>query len=104
MNRIDEIFRQKVGEGIDKLLTERKNRPKAPEGRRYVRDWYDRMSEKSVLNTDYFMKHIPAIWAKKSNLPSEERKIINYVCANANIEALQQVQIEESETQKQSTK
>ena len=104
MSRLDELFKNNVTEGLIQISKNRRNRPAAPEGRRYVRDWYDRMSEKSALKTDYFMQHIPAIWAKSSNLPSEERKVINHVCINAYMKALQQVQIEEAATLKQQSK
>jgi hypothetical protein len=97
MSRLDELFKINVSEGIEQLHKDRKERPEAPKGKHYVRNWYDRMSEKSTLSTDYFIKHIHDIWAKKSNLPSEERKIINYVCATAYLKALQQFSIEESE-------
>lgn len=72
-----------VADEIDFIKQQRKLRPQAPQGKRYVRDWYDRMVEQSLFNSHFFISNIIDIWLKKSNLSSEFRKVINVVCTTA---------------------
>lgn len=72
-----------VCEEIDEIHRQRKLRPHPPQGKRYLRDWYDRMSEQSVLHSTFFISNITDIWLKKSNLSAEFRNVVNYVCTNA---------------------
>lgn len=82
---IDEIisnikFIQLVEKNYRELRKQRENRKPAPAGMHYKRDWYDRMTDAGHLNYDFFLKNIKSIWEKKSELPSETRKIIKFIC------------------------
>lgn len=76
-------FQNYVKSEFTKFVEKRKNRVDAPDGMKYRRDWYDRMSDAGILSADYFIKNIGLIWEHKSNLNSEFRNIIKYVCGIA---------------------
>jgi hypothetical protein len=76
----DKDFIEKVKLEIDKIVTAHKHRPSPPQGKRYLRTWQDRMIDESILNHEFFIKHIVFIWQKKSTLNSEFRSIIKQVC------------------------
>jgi hypothetical protein len=76
----DHIFMGFVQTSVSELIKNRYNRPAAPKGKKYKRDWYDRMSEQGNVNYVFFIKNIENIWLKKSSLSSQERYIIQYVC------------------------
>lgn len=75
---VDKVFIECFKLEIAKLKSERHNRPIAKQGFHYKRDWYDRMSEQSEFHYDFFIKHLPDIIEKKSNIPSEKRNVILY--------------------------
>ena len=77
MKRIDGVFREKVTEEINSLLAGMQKKPKITEVKRYVRNWYYGYN----LNV---------------SLTGEQEEIINHVCANAYMRALEQVEIEEA--------
>lgn len=79
----DQIFLHKVSEHLETAVAARLKRPEPKPGYRYVRDWYDRMSDSRHLHREYFASNIEAVWNKRSNLNSEERRIINDVCTRA---------------------
>jgi hypothetical protein len=88
---IDEIvndyyFTKQVQINIDELRIQRQKRVAKP-GYYFKRDWYDRLREQNNLTGEYFVKHIPDIWRKKSNLPSAIRVVIKYVCDKALFES-----------------
>lgn len=74
----DKVFIECFKLEITKLKSERANRDKPKEGFHYKRDWYDRMSEQSEFHYDFFIKHLPDIIEKKSNISSEKRNVILY--------------------------
>lgn len=76
----DPQFVKFVTEGIAELRRKRHNRPDPKPGFRYVRDWYDRMSEAGQMHISFFIDNIEDIWNKRSNLSSEVRSIIKQVC------------------------
>ena len=79
----DPYFIKIVNENVANLVHDRVNRPQPKKGYYYKRDWYDRMAEQSIVNSRFFLANIPGIWVKKSNLSSEIRNVIKYVCDNA---------------------
>jgi hypothetical protein len=79
----DEVFKQYVEIELEKLKKKRRIRPEPKPGWRYKRDWYDRYIGKDVLNSKFFLSNIKSIWEKKSDLSSELRGIISYVCSLA---------------------
>lgn len=79
----DPYFIEFVKDGISELRKNRNERPEPKQGFRYKRDWYDRMTQYSIFNTDYFIQNIESIWLKKSSLSSEIRHVIQYVCDKA---------------------
>jgi hypothetical protein len=81
----DEYFIQCVVDIISELREKRYKREKPKAGYRYARDWYDRMSESHTFTREYFINNIMDIWNKKSNLSSEVRSVIKYVCDKAAI-------------------
>ena len=83
----DKIFIDAVTKNLIKLIQERSSRKPAPKGMRYKRDWYDKFGHK--LDLVFCLQNIEAIWMKKSNLPSLERQVIQYVCDKAYRETMQ---------------
>ena len=79
----DRYFIEMVQDQIREIKKRRNLRPLPKRGMRYKRDWYDRMFEGNMINANYFIKNIEAIWNKKSLLSSEIRNIINYYCDKA---------------------
>lgn len=75
------MFRDTLRQNIVDLKTERRNRPQPKPGFKYRRDWYDRHG--NDLTFDYCIKHIPDIVAKRSSIPSEFRRIIEYLFAKS---------------------
>ena len=76
----DMYFVEMVNNQIHEIHQQRRLRPLPKEGMRYTRNWYDRMNEDNMLNSNYFIKNIEAIWNKKSLLSSEIRNVINHYC------------------------
>jgi hypothetical protein len=94
-NTIEEVitnsfFIQCVKDSIKSMIEKCIARPKPKPGYYYKKDWYERMSEQNILNADFFIKSIPAIWCKKSTLSSEIREVILTVCNKALIETIDQ--------------
>lgn len=89
-----------LSSNISDLHRQRRLRPQPKAGYYYKRDWYDLMSEQSVLDADYFLKHIVDIWMKKSNLSSVFRNVILAVCNKS----LREYLIKESEKVKEESK
>ena len=79
----DAYFFQYIDKSIASIKKNRNNRKPAGEGRRYKRDWYDRLYEADQLNAQYFIEQIPAIWNRRSLLGSNIRSIIEEVCNDA---------------------
>lgn len=84
----DPIFIKQVEINFKALVNQRKNRPEAPVGKRYIRNWYDRMSSEGLLHKETFINNISDIWQKKSQLSSEIRSVIKFVCDRALFETL----------------
>ena len=84
----DEYFFDFAKKNLYEVLKKRRDRPSPPQGMHYKRDWYDRMSDAGNLNITFFLTHIESIWLKKSNLNSEFRNIIQFVCDNAYIQTV----------------
>lgn len=76
----DPKFKGYLQEEITNLKKIRTERPPAPAGYHYARDWYDRMTEQFMLNADFFSKNICDIWMKQSNLNREFRSVILETC------------------------
>jgi len=76
----DPLFQKNVDKSLSELISQLKRRPEPKPGYHYKRDWYDRMYSENALNSLFFLKNIQQIWAKKSNLNSEYRAIIQHVC------------------------
>jgi hypothetical protein len=76
----DQHFIDRVNKNLTKLIGSRENRPDPKPGHRYIRDWYDRMTEAGQVTPEFFLENILAIWGKKSNLSSSIRSVIKYVC------------------------
>jgi hypothetical protein len=79
----DRQFVRYVQDEISELRSERYDRKPAAPGYRYKRDWFDKMTSANTFNQTYFCKHIADIWDKKSELSSDVRKVILYVCDRA---------------------
>lgn len=79
----DKVFQRKVADEIYELRKKRNERPDAKPGFRYRRDWYDQMTDAGTFNREYFLENIANIWAKKSSITSNTRRVIEYVCNNA---------------------
>lgn len=79
----DDLFKIEVSKALRFIVEKRRSRPAAKEGFRYKRDWYHRMFAKNQLTERFFLENIGDIWLKKSNLNSETRGIIKYVCQMA---------------------
>ena len=91
---IDEIindyyFIDFVYETLDKLRKDRLDRKSPLAGFHYIRDWFDRMSDLHMVKASFFIKNIKSIWNKESQLSSEVRQVIKYVCDNALIKTLE---------------
>lgn len=92
----DEYFQMFLDKNIDKLRSERNNRPPTKPGFRYKRDWYDRMCDDNNFNIRFFINNITDIWIKKSSLSSEIRSVIEFICNKS----LQQTYQKYNETKK----
>ena len=68
---------------ISELKLKRYGRPKPKQGFHYKRDWYDRMSSNNTFNANFFVENIKDVWSKKSNLGSEFRNVIIFICGTA---------------------
>ena len=79
----DPQFVKFVNDGLNELCKKRSSRPEPKPGYRYVRDWYDRMTEARQLKASFFLANIEDIWNKRSNLNRETRQIIQHVCDTA---------------------
>jgi hypothetical protein len=78
----DKVFKKLLAKKIEGLITDRVNR-KAPEnGRRFKRDFYDRIGLEN-FNLEYFLKNMPDVWNKTSQLGREERRVIQFVCTES---------------------
>lgn len=89
----DSVFIKYVNQNINELKANRRTRPEPKAGFRYTRDWYDRMNDKEIFNALFFISNYESIVYKKSNLSSEFRGVISYVCNKS----LQQMIIEYNE-------
>lgn len=76
----DPQFVKFVNDGLNELCKKRSSRPEPKPGYRYVRDWYDRMTDARQLKASFFLANIEDIWNKQSNLNRETRQIIQHVC------------------------
>lgn len=75
-----DVFINYVKNNISELVKGRKIRVNAPSGFYYKRDWFDIMYDNRQLTSAFFLQNIKDIWYKKSNLSSNIRKVIKYVC------------------------
>lgn len=85
----DEFFNKAINSNISTLLSNRNNRKSAPEGMKYKRDWYDRLQSEGNSNHKFFIENIEQVASKNNNLPSEIRKVINYVFEKSLTETFQ---------------
>ena len=76
----DLLFQRVLSKEIQALHDKRLMRGIPPNGARYKRNWYDRMSDEGTLTSRFFLSELEAIWNKQSSLNSESRKVIAYVC------------------------
>jgi hypothetical protein len=90
----DDVFLRNVKHNLNALTSRRRMRPSAPEGYRYKRDWYDRMSS-DQLTVKFFTDNVVLCWEKQSPLSSDTRKIILAVCNEAFRETLIHYAMEE---------
>jgi hypothetical protein len=90
-------FQDLVRKHLNELVAKRRMRPEPPEGKRYERDWYDRMGRSSLTVGDCLM-HIGDIWSKKSNLNSETRGVIQHICNLALQDYLEQKKLVPAKT------
>jgi len=81
-------FIEAVKSRIEKLKTQRKLRPLPKQGYHYKRDFFDRMMDENQLRSEFFINEFPLILGKKSQLSSERRHIINYICESAFMDIL----------------
>lgn len=81
----DPVFVAAVEKHLEHMLSVRSKRPPAKPGMRYIRDWYDRMTPEQK-KASYFCSEIQLIWVKKSQLSTEIRSIIHFVCTHALID------------------
>lgn len=79
----DPMFIEYLGQTVQKLIEQRKNRPSAKPGFHYKRDWYDKLLAEGNMNTDFFLKNAEALWLKKSKLCRQDRLIVEFVCNSA---------------------
>lgn len=79
----DDFFISRIKHHLDILKRGRRNRPDPKPGYRYKMDWYDRMTDKGTCTATYFVNNIGAIWVGKSQLSSEPRQIIEFICREA---------------------
>jgi len=84
------MFKKEVAAKINILVQRRATRPLPKPCFKYKRDWIDRMQEKNMLNTAFFLSHIGNIWQKRSKLNAEARNVILYVCNEALQECVKQ--------------
>lgn len=85
MKTINEIvsdpdFRQFVSKRLKDYIKARHERPKPKDGFYYRRDGFDTLDAKGCISTDYFVKNITDIWLQKSDISSNERGMIAYIC------------------------
>lgn len=78
----DPIFEIEFRTEFDLLMDRRRNRPKAPKGKKYRRDWYDSMTG-DELSLDFFWDEVPRILQKTSDLSSNKRMVISHVTDTA---------------------
>ena len=79
----DEYFQKAVDKVLHEMWKKRADRPEAREGYKYPRDWYDRMSEKEQLRSDFMFTNFIPVLSKRSTLPSQQREIISRVYSTA---------------------
>lgn len=84
----DPYFIKFVKQNINELKDNRAKRPAPKEGYHYKRDWYDRMSGERSLNSEFFIKNIESIWLKRSDLSSQIRNVVQFVCEKSYQQAL----------------
>lgn len=76
---------------VEKHLTEVKNTRKASAGMHYKRDWYDRMNDMGYLSTYFFITNYKEIMLKRSQLSSEFRSVISYICSKSLYEVMEDI-------------
>ncbi len=73
-------FNESVTKKLAELKIQRTVRPEAGPGRKYVRDWFDRLKANGNLTTSFFIDNYPAVIIKQSHLSSEMRAAVKHVC------------------------
>lgn len=79
----DPQFKESIQAKLDELTHNRRQRPEPPVGQRYKRDWYDRMNSEGTLHSQFFLENVISVWSQTSNLSSNVRAVVEYVCNNA---------------------
>ena len=67
-------------QAVNKHISKTHNRPAPKPGFHYKRGWYEMMYDAGNLRAEYFVQNIESIWNKTSNLSSELRRGIQFVC------------------------
>lgn len=73
-------FDESVAKKLVELKLQRTVRAPAGPGRKYVRDWFDRLMANGNLTASFFIGNYPAVINKESRLSSEMRAAVKYVC------------------------
>ena len=77
----DPYFLQALEESMAQI--ENNRRIQRQSGKLYKRDWYDRMSELGKVNAAFFIQQIEDVWKGTSELSSEMRNVILFICDGA---------------------
>lgn len=76
----DAHFRTFLDLEITKIKNQRLKRPSPPNGLKYKRDWFDRLTESGNFSVEFFMHNIESVWNKTSSLKSETRQVLIIIC------------------------
>lgn len=80
-------FQESIAKNIQGVRNVRLIRPIPKPGYYYKRDSWDRLISEKKFTVNFFLTAIPAIWLKQSTLPSEQRRVIQYICDKSVMEA-----------------
>lgn len=85
----DGFFQSSVMRHFDALLRKRNSRKTAAKGRKYKRDWYDRMIAANQLTKLFFLENVLDVLNETSTLSSSSRKVVRHVAGKAVNETLE---------------
>lgn len=78
----DLIFKKELEKTVSYMAQKRKMRPLPKNGMKYKRDFFDRIGLENFTSA-YFLKNMPDVWNKTSQLGREERRVIQFVCTES---------------------